>query len=102
MKFTKEEIALMRVTLMLKSPTLNQYWQQDQYVPTKEDEFVALTTFKEFKKSFKKNEKDVEMIEDAELDFGTEAKALLIKRLNEFPMGVMELEIKIPLLEKLA
>lgn len=99
--FKKEEIALMRTTLIFESLTPWMGWQPQQFMPAKEDELVALNTFKEFKKSFKKDDKWNEIITDCELEFGTEQKALLIKRVESFKVWVWDLETKYSILEKL-
>jgi len=100
-KFSKEEIMLMRSIIMFTSFKQNAQGQLDFYVPGKKDELVCVNIYKEIKKAFQKNEQWRDEVVDKELEFGTMQKALVIKRLNEFPLSVTDLEIKYDLIEKL-
>ena len=95
-KFTKEEMNLIRVVLMFATWVVNEQWMMDPYTPEKDDELTSMLTFKETKKCIK----DWKVIA-GELELWTEQKALIIKRFDTMKLAVWELETKFELLEKL-
>ena len=99
--FKKQEIWLMRWVLLYTSFVPNEHWELASFYPSKEDELVAMNTFKEFKKAFKEGKDGRSLIEDHKLLFWTDQKALIIRRLNDFQLWVADIEVKYDIIEKL-